>query len=237
MLESTVNAEPGRISFLDLPGEIRSMIYKLALFGDSQEKKPREWSFISRSGSFVRICSDHRNTQDQDNTPPSEPAPQAGTTSTLYILAAMNKQIHREIQTYFFANIRSTKTIASDSALSYYRLVHRFLDKIGPDGRRGLATLIFPLGPEVFNHRNSQPFKHAMQLLRECKNLRTLQLCMPVFTIIGPEDHGCVANLPPARRDTRALWPREPHRRSGVATSTRVCTHTYRAGARQEVGE
>jgi hypothetical protein len=189
MLESTVNAEPGRISFLDLPGEIRSMIYKLALFGDSQEKKPREWSFISRSGSFVRICSDHRNTQDQDNTPPSEPAPQAGTTSTLYILAAMNKQIHREIQTYFFANIRSTKTIASDSALSYYRLVHRFLDKIGPDGRRGLATLIFPLGPEVFNHRNSQPFKHAMQLLRECKNLRTLQLCMPVFTIIGPEDH------------------------------------------------
>jgi hypothetical protein len=118
MLESSVKAEPDRIYFLELPGEIRNMIYELASFGDSQDKKTREWSFISRSGSFVCICSDPSNTQDQDNTPPSESAPRAGTTSTLCILAAMNKQIHLEVQTYFFANIRSTKTITSDSALS-----------------------------------------------------------------------------------------------------------------------
>jgi hypothetical protein len=189
MLESTVKAEPRRISFLDLPGEIRNMIYELALFGDWQDKKTRKWSFVSRSGSFVPICSDPRNTEDQREALPSDPVPRAGTILKLYILAAMSKQIHQALQTYFFANITSTKTLSSNSPTSYYRLVCRFIRQIGPNGRSGLATLIFPLESGLFNHRNSQNFQIAIQLLRECKNLRTLDLCMPVFTIIGPEDH------------------------------------------------
>jgi hypothetical protein len=38
MLAIAVQEEPGRKSFLDIPGEIRDMIYELALFGNSEDK-------------------------------------------------------------------------------------------------------------------------------------------------------------------------------------------------------
>jgi hypothetical protein len=190
MLESKVQEQSGRKSFLHLPGEIRNVVYDLALFGDTQDEETRKWSFCSQAQKFKPTCSaNRRDFEDATATFPPHPIPQAGTLSILAILTAMNKQLHQEVQTYFYSKITSDKTIYNKGWNIYYRVLCDFLEKIGPYGSSRLTTLIFPAAAHHFSHTDNSHFKSFLQLLSECENLHTLDIYMPVFAVIGPDDH------------------------------------------------
>ena len=188
MSAGTFKAEPGRKSFLDLPGEIRNMVYDLALFGSSEDEyaSAGDWTITYNGKRFH---------------PPRSPAYLEGaslgelkydrTVSTVMMLAALDKQIRQEARTYFWSRIGVTLDSMLDPfgyRKRYLQLLEIFLQKLGAEGRGAISKLNMVGTTLKFEYGKYQRLGRVLQSLRNCTNLRVLALCLTVDTLFGPAD-------------------------------------------------
>lgn len=92
MFESTYKADPNKITFLHLPGEIRNYIYEYALLGGKALTESTVWperegtqSQITQRRQAHNLAKFHQNME----------------IYTLAMLDVVNKQIHKETQSFF----------------------------------------------------------------------------------------------------------------------------------------
>jgi hypothetical protein len=111
----------------------------------------------------------------------------------LKTLGAMNKQIRQEVQTFFWANIKVT--LDMDEFEAYCVTVQMFFDKIGADGRGALAGLSVPLKQCFYSWQQHHVSLDVLRLLRECKNLQVLNLCLTIDIIVGTEDRNALEDF------------------------------------------
>ncbi|KAI4713536.1 hypothetical protein J4E89_000982 [Alternaria sp. Ai002NY15] len=185
MLASEFKRDPSVISFTDLPGEVRNMIYDLALFeppsGDFAQAGNWEMTansdhiFLSRSRTYSLELDLAELRCDR-------------TISALHVVGALDKQIRKEVQTFFWAQIHITIVLENYDPQDYCSVVHRFLEKIGPLGRSALAGLTVQGVYEVYQQPQHQEYQTMIASLRECRNLRTLNMCLPMHMVMGPQD-------------------------------------------------
>lgn len=185
MLTREFIRDPSRISFTDLPGEIRNMIYDLTLFespeGDFEQL--RKWEittdgdcfFLVRSGAYHLAVDLAELRSDR-------------TLSVLHVIGALDKQIRKEIQTFFWAQIHATVTAEYYVGRAYCFIVRRFLEKIGPLGRSALAGLTVHRMYTSLPQAQNQEYQTMITLLLECKNLGTLDMWLPMHIVIGMPD-------------------------------------------------
>ncbi|KAI4635113.1 uncharacterized protein J4E87_000062 [Alternaria ethzedia] len=182
MLTSDFKSDPSRISFMDLPGEIRNMIYDLALFepAESDFEQAGDWQINAVGDTFFLPRSEAYWSELDLTTLRGD-----RTLSVLHVLGALDKQIRKEVQTFFWAHVHVTITVKY-SGQAYYYVVRRFLEKIGPLGRTALAGLTVHRRRKDYSQAQHQDFQALMVLLRDCKTLRTLDLSLPIHMVMGP---------------------------------------------------
>jgi len=184
MLTSDFKSDPSRISFMDLPGEIRNMIYDLALFepAESDFEHAGDWQINAVGDTFFLPRSEAYWSELDLTTLRGD-----RTLSVLHVLGALDKQIRKEVQTFFWAHVHVTITVKY-SGQAYCYVVRRFLEKIGPLGRTALAGLTVHRRRKDYSQAQHQDFQALMVLLQDCKTLRTLDLSLPIHMVIGPPD-------------------------------------------------
>jgi hypothetical protein len=183
MLTSSFERDPSRSSFMDLSGEIRNSIYGFALSegptnGFHRHHWDEYWAF-----------------EVHDNGIRPGPLVHPGytglklrcrrTLSTLKVLGGLNKEVWKEATTFFWSRIMITLEPCVKEP--YCLVVCRFLEKIGPHARSAVANLEVP--PIYAKHRNQHAdFQAMLTILEDCKNLKSLQLYLPLHIIMGPPD-------------------------------------------------
>lgn len=110
---------------------------------------------------------------------------------TLRGLSLLNKQIRKEVHTFFYANNRfefSFFRYATDSDAAYLKACAHFLEHMGADGRASLTSLRLYDGhiPPYYNLTKHYPKDIAslFRRLHQCTNLATLS--MNNFLVLGP---------------------------------------------------
>jgi hypothetical protein len=193
MFQSKVQHDPSRPSFLDLPGEIRNMIYAFASFESPQGDyaEAGNWALSTTKtldGRFPPVRSQAYKAKSALGE-----LRQDRTLAVLKTLGAMNKQIRQEVQTFFWANIKVT--LDMDEFEAYCVTVQMFFDKIGADGRGALAGLSVPPKQCFYSWRQHHVSLDVLRLLRECKNLQFLNLCLTIDIIVGTEDRNALEDF------------------------------------------
>jgi hypothetical protein len=184
MLTSGFERDPSRFSFMNLTGEIRNIIYGFALSeGPTNGFHRNHWD---ECWTFEVL--------DNETRPgllgsPSYPGPPKlhcrRTLSILKVLGGLNKEIWKEATTFFWSRIM----IRLEPCVKepYCLVVRRFLEKIGPHARSAVIDLEVPPIHAVYQDQHTD-FQAMLTILEDCKNLRSLELCLPVHIIIGPPD-------------------------------------------------
>ena len=193
MLTSKFKAESSRVSFTDLPGEMRNMIYDLALFdpfsGKSSEVEMEDSGDYAEAGNWVIPVS----IVFFFSGDPVAHLPELRTLSVLNVIAALNKQLRQEVHTFFWSRIKvDLRPSVQPSCCS---LVIQFLKKIGPHGRSALAGLsAYPVSARSPDHHHLN-YQAMVTFLRECKNLQTFGLYLPIHMMMGPPDRMGMENF------------------------------------------
>ena len=185
MLTSEFKRDPSRISFTDLPGEIRNMIYDLALFeplsGDFAQAG--NWEMTASSGRlFLSRYRTYHLELDLGELRYDR------TISALHVVGALDKQIRKEVQTFFWAQTHITIVLENYHPQGYCSVVRRFLERIGPLGRSALAGFTAQARYTDYAGAQHHNYQTMLALLRECKNLRTLDMWLPMHMVMGSPD-------------------------------------------------
>jgi hypothetical protein len=188
MFASSYKADPARKSFLDLPGEIRNMVYRYVLFENpaGEYASTENWTITldrethqlrpNQSSAYLNCSSVEELRYDR-------------TVSTKGMLAALNKQLRHEIRTFFWSQVKVT----TEAALTrigllgpkYSSHLAAFLQTIGRDGRAALTSFKMLGALLKYDYCNPRPFAVLKQYLQQCGNLRELEVCLPVENLFA----------------------------------------------------
>ncbi|KAJ4373779.1 hypothetical protein N0V83_002518 [Neocucurbitaria cava] len=197
MFASKHQADPTRRSFLDLPPNVRTMIYDLALFRDLV---PFPWG---RDFSHVKAYYDHtkdrlRATFAGHCSHCSSPCSLGPSImfSVLNMMGAMNKQIRNEVRCHWYSkiNLRIMGPLRHNADIDPHTLVQRVLEKIGNEGRTCLTNLYTP---EVWLPDGNAPlssydtFYALLNTMQLCQKLRYFDLTLAISHFFYP----CVNEL------------------------------------------
>jgi hypothetical protein len=170
MFISNYTAEPERKSFLELPPEIRNMIYRYTF--TPIPSGPTVWG-ITYSREVDSLCTSILS-------PGSHKLP---ILSALGVLSAMNKQIRSEARGVFWAVFPFT--IDGPKDIDYHQTIRLVLNKLGPEGRASIPQLSVRL-INMHIHQgylSYVAFNEIMLSLKACVNLRELRLSLGVSQI------------------------------------------------------
>lgn len=139
MFASTFKADATRATFFRLPPEIRNMIYDFSLFGEENLSIFIKLKYHSSKDKLLPFFRQHYRDPQYD---------EEVMLSVLNMLSAMSKQTRDEVRCYSYANmpIKFQGETSIDAYTNTYTLVHRFLTKIGAEGRASIPRLDMSLG-------------------------------------------------------------------------------------------
>ncbi|KAF9698958.1 hypothetical protein EKO04_002730 [Ascochyta lentis] len=170
-LASTYTADPSRKSFMDLPAEVRNMIYGFSMFSS---KVSPVWKLSNCSRRNGRL--EHALYFGSENS--SRRFHVALSTSTLGLLSAMSTQIRHETRSYFWAKLKFRLSPDCD--------IVQFLETIGPDGRASIPELDkYPgnLGSTKHGPEGAASFQGLLQKLKTCVGLQSIILELNISNI------------------------------------------------------
>jgi hypothetical protein len=198
MSQSKFQHNSSRTSFLDLPGEVRNIIYELALFEspEGEYAEAGKWTLSTKDARDDRFPPVHSRAYEDRLA--LEELQQDRTLSVLKTLGAMNKQMRQEVQSFFFSKLHVTLDMDGDTIAIvewYLQATTYFLQKIGPVGRHALAGLTVPPKRAYIDYKQHKVFLNILRLRGQCKNLQVLDLCLPLDTIIGPQDRAALEDF------------------------------------------
>jgi hypothetical protein len=197
MSESRFEADRTRKSFSDLPGEIRNMVYGLALFDEPEGNyaSARLWpiTLVFRAdGHYLQP----KRTRAYQKCSSLQELRHDRTLSTMGMLAALNKQTRHEIRTFFWSRISVTIAVQSAQAVPppmYFRYLIKFLKEIGRDGRAALSDLRATNMSLKYESASPRYWQSLTKSLRQCLNLCELELCLSVDVLFGhATDHNAL---------------------------------------------
>jgi hypothetical protein len=176
MLTISFREETGRTGFMDLTGEIRNMIYSYALFDPRPGGRvmcKSDVLYDAESDCLRTIvfgdCRTHsRNTE---------------LTARVNMLCAMSKQVCHEVRGVFWSGFRHLLN-PYDSDMSSFEVTHRYLRKIGSEGKAGVTELPLVLGHRHLGYEGRTAFRGLGQLLHPCLNLQRFTLSIGVTHIL-----------------------------------------------------
>jgi hypothetical protein len=165
MLASAYKSDDTRKTFLDLPGELRNMVYEYALFWPDQFWKLEILSVKRQIMLFERDLGQFSEEHEL-------------AISTLYLLGATSKQICTEARALFWA--KAKLHLRSVDAYEH-KALNTFLLLLDPDSRASLPELrLNPSPGPNLTPEGHAAFQSLLSTLNFCKNLRSLglQLCV-----------------------------------------------------------
>lgn len=199
MLTSKVKSEPSRKCFMDLPPEIRDMIYELALFdppyitpnsvtGRGAGDDHHSAGVLKITGKITGDAGRFSPVRSWDYTLMHLAELRVDhTISVLHVVGALNKQIRQEVQGFFWSHTRVQLQFGQPGPLFFG--ICKFLRKIGPLGRSSLAGLNVDRIATDDQHQN---YRAMIKLLGECKKLKNLTLYMPIGSMLGSADRNAI---------------------------------------------
>ncbi|CAO2657777.1 Nn.00g039030.m01.CDS01 [Neocucurbitaria sp. VM-36] len=175
MFASAYRADPACKSFLDLPAEVRNMIYDLALFDPELDLTTIKASY---DDDTVRLRPEFNPGREYDG---------AVMISVLNMLGAMNRQIRREVRGWFYKQItlRIQGSLKEDE--NTHNLLQRVLEKIGKEGRAYLPYLYSPIiffWRMDFQQVGYDSFHSLLGTMALCQSLQRVDLCLSISHLL-----------------------------------------------------
>ena len=184
MFASAYREDPDRLTFLDLPGELRNSIYEYVLFGQDLGSHGQTFVINDATGKLWLSRGKSAQVKYQDEM----------SICTLIMFGAMNNQIRSEVRALFWA--KCSFSLRIEDAPQHVALLH-FLTNIGPGSRMSIPHL----KSMTINSRNTSnavdssqagynSFQGLLQALATCVSLRSLNLVLAVSNVfrgdVGP---------------------------------------------------
>ncbi|KAF1841308.1 uncharacterized protein K460DRAFT_408783 [Cucurbitaria berberidis CBS 394.84] len=164
MFASKYQTDPTRKSFLDLPANIRYMIYAMALFGTEDHVEVMKISYVETKDQYLPFFRQYLG----------RPYGSEIMISVLDMMGAMNQQIRSEIRTFFYAKMPLTLQGCIPEETDAHGLVQRLIMKIGVEGRASLPSLRISLGGSDgmdYKQPGYDSFHSLLETMTLCQNL------------------------------------------------------------------
>lgn len=174
MFRSAFREDSSLKSLHDLPGEIRNMIYRLALFG--QDPKPT--LLIKMNDHRKKIIHYPRDSRCKFH-------PEQLTISTPHMLCAVSKQIRQEVRSLFWSTIEIKFSMAYANQSHY---IPAAFDCTGPEAAGSLLKLRHGIARQNCLSSNTQHFRRLSSKLPVCANITSLHLNMMAQAVFPVDD-------------------------------------------------
>ena len=168
MFASKYKEDTSRKNFLDLPGEIRNIIYKMALF-NLYNFPIGKFSIVATKRQLLMWHRALNGWQYHDEL----------TVATLNLLGAVSKQIRKESRALYWAKLKLNLT---DADAPQHDAMQAFLTMLGPEARASIPKLRCPGHPDP-SPTGCASFSNLLPTLALCLSLRELDLKVYVANI------------------------------------------------------
>ncbi|KAF1831802.1 hypothetical protein BDW02DRAFT_37896 [Decorospora gaudefroyi] len=214
MFQSTFYQDTGRKCFLDLPAEIRNMIYEEAIFGqkNAEGSVERKWVLLPAHGKLKVLFLPSNDASRQRHNPAIFKYEMI--ISTLRMLGAMSKQIISEVRSLFWSIL---VPVVQDSDKGQHESLRHFLISIGAEARAGIKNLegrtkAMGIGGIDIGLSGYTSYQKLLPVLSSCKNLRQVRLGVDIANLFTDEIAYGYGALP------NHFTNRQPLRRTGLET-------------------
>ncbi|KAL6712694.1 hypothetical protein ACN47E_000571 [Coniothyrium glycines] len=185
MLESSYKADPSRLTFLDLPPEIRNIIYEYSWSFDLNDSISRGYFWIGPDGQLHRIRS---------RAPRKKPQLDLGEyyredfLEIVHVLGAINKQIRLESRSLFW----SKTSLRVEEEIGYFE--HQafiiVIDRLGSVAAAFLKSLEYARHKSfrVHDYGGKKLPRDLVLRLEMCRNLQHINLGLTIPEVFGNDE-------------------------------------------------
>lgn len=169
ILADTYTADPSGLSFMDLPAEVRNIVYGFTMFGSEH---PYHWTILSNGHGRLQPVHPFFSENSRENFET------AMTKYVLGVFSGLNVQIRQEARSYFWSKL--------NFELSECCSLLHFLGAVGPIGRANIPKIDqYPVEPWHTKHgaEGAADFDALLQKLQSCIGLQSLTLELNISNV------------------------------------------------------